>query len=136
MTLTPEQLHTLLSAAGVFGPHFLVRALANSGAAISIGSIPATAPKGYIFDVLLTARNPALGTIATTRLRMSVHGDPAAPAAVGGNIVTWATVTDMANPPTFALAVVGTNLQIQVTNPIAGTTVDVEAIVFGPYISN
>jgi hypothetical protein len=42
----------------------------------------------------------------------------------------------MANPPTFALAVAGTVMQISVTNPIAGAAVDVEAIVFGPYISN
>lgn len=135
MNLTPEHIQTLLAAAGVLGPHFLTRLLANSGVAVTIGTIPVTSARAYAFDVLLEARNPALGTIATTRLRMSVHGDPAAPVAVGGSLVTWPTVTDMANPPTFALAVVGTNLAIQVTNPVAGTTVDVEAIVFGPFIS-
>lgn len=136
MIFTPEQLQTLLAAAGVLGPHFLTRNVPNNNLAVTIGNIPATAPKGYVFDVLITARNPLNGQIATSRVRMSVHGDPVAPAAVGGNVVTWATVTDMANPPTFALAVVGINLAIQVTNPIAGTLVDVEAVVFGPYVSN
>lgn len=136
MIFTPEQLQTLLAAAGLLGPHMLVRLQPNNSAATNFVLAPVTAPKAYVFDVLVEARNPANGQIATTRLRMSVHGDPAAPAAVGGNIATWATVTDMANPPTFALAVVGTNLVLIVTNPIAGTTVDIEAIVFGPYISN
>jgi len=137
MTLTPEQIQTLLAAAGVLGPHFLTRAQPNNGLAVVLGSIPCTAPKGYVFDVLITARNPANGQIATNRRRISVHGDPVAPAAVApGDVVTWATATDMANPPTFALAVAGTVMQISVTNPIAGAAVDVEAIVFGPYISN
>ena len=136
MQLTPEQVQTLLAAAGVLGPHVLTRAVPNSGLAVVLGVVPCTTAKSYKFDVQFTGRNPANGQIVTTKHRMTVHGDPAAPAAVGGDIVSEAAVTDMANPPVFALAVVGLNLQLSVTNPVAGAACDCEAIIFGPYISS
>lgn len=136
MILTPEQIQTLLSAAGVLGPHARIQGLANNGLATVLGLIPCTAAKIYFFEIIYTGRNPANGQGVVTRQRIAVHGDPAAPAALAAAVVNFGPATDMANPPVFTTTVVGTNLQLAVNNPVAGAPCDVEAIVEGPYISS
>lgn len=136
MNFTPEQIQTLLAAAGALGCHARIQAQPNNGVATTMGVVPCTAPKAYKLDVQFFGRNPANGQIVTTKIRATVHGDPAAPALVGAAVVSEAAVTDMANPPTFALAVVGLNLVLSVNNPVAGAPCDVDAIIFGPYISS
>jgi len=134
MNFTPEQLQTLLAAAGVLGPHFLIRAQPDNGVVTVMGTIPCTTAKIYKFDVIFTGRNPTTGTGVTTRLAISVQGGPA-PAALAAAAIVEAAATNMANPPVFTLAVNGLNLELRVNNPVAGDPADVEAIVLGPKIS-
>lgn len=136
MKLSEEQIQTLLAAAGLLGPHARIAGQPNNGTLTVLGIVPCTTVKTYKFDVQFIGRNPANGQTVTEKHRITVVGSATAPAAVGGDIISEAAVTNMANPPVFTLAVSGVNLELRVNNPVAGSAADVEAIIFGPYISS
>jgi hypothetical protein len=139
MKLSPQQNLTLLAMAGVLGPHGFLRALLNTGVATDVvgAFIPVTQPRAYLIDALFLVRDRAAGTVASQRQRITVDGDPAAPAIVpASNIATFPYIGTIAVPPTLTLALVGLNIQAQALNPLAAPAagIDVDVIFFGPYI--
>ena len=72
--------------------------------------------------ILLTARNvPCRKTQGIRRVYMDCLL-----CGLLAVVVTYAAVTDMANPPTFTFALVGTQFRVTVTNPALGVPCIVE----------
>jgi len=124
---TEEQILNALGQAGLLGPTGHQANNAAGGGMFVLQSFPVTQAKGYKFDCQFVARDRVAGTIATQKQRISIQGDPAAPVVIAAsNIATEPVLTNMANVPTMALALVGVNLQVQVTPAAAGNAFDVD----------
>jgi len=105
-------------------PSGLIRADPNDAAVRVLATFPVELAHVYFLEALCLGRDPVTGQFVTTKLRASVHGGPVP--TLSAVVVTYAAVTDMANPPTFTFALVGTQFRVTVTNPVLGVPCDVE----------
>lgn len=133
MDLTKEQIQMVLGTLGAFGPQGRAT-VPNDNLPHEIYRMPVTTRKGYLFPaIFFLAQDPVTGQVGEQQWFAFVHGDPVAPAVLAAAAIAPA-VTDIAVPPTFNIALVGTDLVYTATVPLGGVPTDVAVVNVGVQI--